>query len=117
MSVVRIKSPLGNDLCEVDSTGCITIEHLLEKVTQKTRAYGAHLRPLFWDENTALDPSIKVPSHLKEYVLCANTNRTTLKRMEEEGEEQQKDDFIGEIVVKIFIAFITLGVILGYLFQ
>ena len=117
MNVIRIKSPLGNDLCEVDSSGCITIEHLLERVTQKTRAYGAHLRPLFWDENTALDHSIEVPSHLKEYVLCANTNRIILKKMEEEEEEQEDNTFIGEIVLKIFVAFITIGIILGQLFN
>lgn len=117
MSVVRIKSPLGYDLCEIDPTGCITIEHLLQRVTQKTRAYGAYLRPLFWDENTALDPSINVPSHLKEYVLCTNTNGIVLKKMEDEKEEEIDNDFIGEVVFKIFAAFITLGTILGYLYN
>ena len=117
---VRIKSPLGKPLCEVDSSKCITVGEILDKVTEQTRANNVFLRPVFWDNNTGLDPNEEAPKDMSEYVLCYMTPQTKLKKFETELIEVEYDPKQGELVRMILqgtILFVMTGIMFGFVFK
>lgn len=117
---IRVKSPLGNILCEIDSSMCHTIGEILQKVTETTHAQNVYLKPDFWKyRDIGLHPDIPKPCDINEYVLACITSNTifTYSLCNEECIDDKQTVEMFKMVLQATITFILSGIIFGFIFN